>query len=245
MVDNKFPKTGNFEIWQHFLESPEFDEIKAKFQSGLIEWFSHNGRDLPWRKTRDPYKILVSELMLQQTQVDRVVDFYHRFIKALPTFADVASAEEELLLELWEGLGYYNRVRNLQKTAKIIQEKYSGVFPQDREDILNLPGIGEYTAGAVMTFALEKRAPIVDTNVNRVISRIFLSTSRIETASQLEKILWLLSESLLPKEKFWDFNQGIMDFGAIQCIPRKPRCNSCFSKSFCNYYQRNSLSRFF
>lgn len=212
----------------------------------MLDWFEKNGRDLPWRKTRDPYKILLSELMLQQTQVDRVKEFYRKFLNRFPDFQSVAEADEKEILEYWEGLGYYNRARNLQKTAKLIVEKYKNQFPTDKDAILALPGLGKYTVGAVMTFALNIRQPIVDTNVDRVISRVFLPKKLLDQIGKTEysKILWLLSERLLPDENFWEFNQGIMDFGAIQCTALKPRCKSCPFSSFCRYYANNSLSRF-
>jgi len=235
------------EIWERRVQTRHFNNIRKSFQKDLIAWFSTAQRDLPWRKTHDPYKIMVSELMLQQTQVDRVVDFYEKFINTLPTFETVANADESLLLELWGGLGYYNRVRNLQKTAKIILGQYHGNFPTTKEEILKLPGIGEYTAGAIMSFALNQREPIVDTNVDRVYSRVFLSEKQLSSApkSVREKIMWLLSDALTPYENFWDYNQGIMDFGAIHCKNDKPLCNTCPFQDFCKYYQDHSLTRFF
>ncbi len=235
---------SELEKWKFKIQSEEFKDRKMNFRSGLLNWFSEYGRDLPWRKTRDPYQILVSEIMLQQTQVDRVIEYWTLFLKEIPDFQTLAAAPEDQLLRLWEGLGYYNRVRNLQKTAIMIINDHHGVFPRSKEEILSLPGIGEYTAGAVMSFSLGIRAPIVDTNVDRVISRIFLHPIKKVKESELNKILWLLSESLLPEKEFWAFNQGIMDFGAIQCVPEKPKCNSCPFRPFCQYYLTRSLSRF-
>ncbi len=234
-------------LWKQRIQTPEFQINVSMFQNGLLRWFNRHQRDLPWRKTHDPYKILLSELMLQQTQVDRVIDFYHKFLERFPTFRSVAEAEEAEIIKYWEGLGYYNRARNLQKTAQIVVNEYQGVFPTDKKEIRALPGLGEYTVGAVMSFALNIRAPIVDTNVDRVLSRVFLSYIHNNHLSSTEKskILWLISETVLPEKKFWEFNQGIMDFGAIQCTPVKPKCNSCPFKDFCLHYKRNSLSRFF
>jgi A/G-specific adenine glycosylase len=230
--------------WQKTVQTEPFLRIKLQFQDRLLQWFAKKGRDLPWRKTRDPFAILVSELMLQQTQVDRVLEYWPRFLNKLPTFKAVAEAKEEDVLALWEGLGYYNRARNLKKLAKEIQDKYNGQFPTERDQILDLPGIGEYTAGAVMTFALEKRAPIVDTNVDRVYTRVFMHPIKGLTDREQEKIQWLLAEVLTPDQHFGEYNQGIMDFGAMQCTPDKPSCASCPMREFCRYYQQQSLTRF-
>ncbi|TFH28986.1 MAG: A/G-specific adenine glycosylase [Promethearchaeota archaeon] len=245
MVKRIYPSSQSLNMWEIYVQTSEFKALAHQISQRLILWFNKNGRDLPWRKTHNPYHILVSELMLQQTQVDRVIEYYQQFLNALPNFEAVAQAPESLLLKLWEGLGYYNRVRNLQKTARIILEKYNGTFPTQKEEILSLPGIGEYTAGAVMTFALNLREPIVDTNVNRILHRIFLYPTKNSENSTFTKILWLLSENLLPEENYWEFNQGIMDFGAIHCTGTKPHCFSCYLKEFCQYYQSLSLTRFF
>ena len=184
--------------------------------------------------------------MLQQTQVSRILEYYPRFLEKFPDFATLARATEEEVVAAWEGLGYYNRARNFHKLAIEITEKYGGQFPRDKETILTLPGIGEYTAGAVLTFALGIRAPIVDTNVDRVLSRVILSQKDLQefgTRGQKEKVLWIISEALLPEEHFWEFNQAIMDFGAMQCTP-KPHCNTCPMKPVCRYYNQNSLTRF-
>lgn len=236
--------TPTLEKWNNLLNTPKFIEKQRLFQEGLLNWFEKHARDLPWRKTRDPYRILLSELMLQQTQVDRVIDFYEKFLSRFPDFQSVANAEEAEILKYWEGLGYYNRARNLQKTAKEVQEEYEGKFPTKKEDVLALPGIGEYTAGAVMTFALNLREPIVDTNVNRVLGRVFLQKEKNLTEGDRNKILWRLSEWLLPFEKYWEFNQAIMDFGALHCKPEKPKCSSCPFRGFCTFYSSRSLGRF-
>jgi len=235
---------NTLEYWQDWIVSSAFHPIKNLIQRGISEWFFINGRDLPWRHTRDPYKILLSEIMLQQTQVDRVIIFYYAFLKKLPDFRALANASEELVLKLWGGLGYYNRARNLQKIAKTIISEYNGIFPTTKEEILALPGIGEYTAGAVMSFALGIRAPIVDTNVNRVWQRLFHLPKGKMKPSDYDKILWMFSEALLPEKDIWEFNQAIMDFGAMQCVSHKPRCKSCPFHSFCRTYQHTSLARF-
>jgi A/G-specific adenine glycosylase len=234
------------EYWRAEIQTDAFNQKKTLFQDQLIAWFKVHGRDLPWRHTHDPYQILVSELMLQQTQVDRVAkDYYFQFLDRFPTFESIANATEEEVVESWGGLGYYNRARNLHKLAQEIMTKHNGQFPQTKDEILQLPGIGEYTTGAVMTFALQIRAPIVDTNVDRVFSRVFLNTDKKMTDNQKTKILWLLAEELLPEVDFWEFNQGIMDLGALICISDKPLCAKCPMELICLYYKRNSLNRFF
>jgi len=208
------------------------------FQKTLIDWFKKHGRDLPWRKTRNPYHILVSELMLQQTQVIRVEkEFYSQFLKKFPSFQALAKAEEEEVIESWEGLGYYNRARNLHKIAKIIVSEYDGRIPADYKKILELPGIGQYTAGAILSFAFELDFPIVDTNVDRIIKRVFLHNHKITSPAKLEKIIWDISEQLLIKNNAWTFNQAILDFGALICIAIKPRCNKCPMRPICQFFQ--------
>ncbi len=207
------------------------------FQKTLIEWFQKHGRDLPWRKTRNPYKILISELMLQQTQVIRVEkQFYHQFLAKFPSFEALAQATEEEIVEAWEGLGYYNRARNLHKLAKIIVSEYGGAFPTDYDQILQLPGIGRYTAGALLSFAFNRDYPIVDTNVDRIIQRVFLHQHKIPSPTKREKTIWEISEKLLLKGNAWTYNQAILDFGALICIAQKPRCSKCPMRPICQYY---------
>jgi A/G-specific adenine glycosylase len=231
--------------WYNRVQTLEFHQKSIHFQTLLLEWFAKFGRDLPWRKTHDPYQILVSELMLQQTQVDRVLEYWPRFLARFPDFRSVAKATEAEVIQLWEGLGYYNRARNLRYLAIEIQNKYGGRFPEKKEEILALPGIGDYTRGAIMSFALNKWAPIVDTNVNRVYSRMFLFLEKKIGDREKEKILWLLADYLTPKTQFWEYNQGIMDFGSIQCLGDKPLCGRCPMQKDCKYYQHSSLRRFF
>ncbi len=234
----------SLDAWKIHITTEVFLDHARSFQNGLLQWFHQNGRKLPWRETHDPYHILISELMLQQTQVDRVIDYYHNFITQFPTLNALANASENEVLELWSGLGYYNRARNLLKIAQIITTEHNGVFPQRKDQILALPGIGLYTAGAIMTFAFNIRAPIVDTNVDRVLSRAFIRPSQKLSKREKEHILWLLAESLLPTESYWAFNQGIMDFGALICVVDSPLCSNCFFRTKCYFYQNRSLSRF-
>lgn len=213
------------------------EQIKT-FQTALLAWFKKYGRDLPWRKTRNPYHILVSELMLQQTQVARVEkDYYHQFLQQFPTIEVLARASEEEVIAAWQGLGYYNRAKNLHSIAKIIVIDYKGEFPSDHETLRNLPGIGPYTAGAILSFAFESDYPIVDTNVERIVKRVFLHNHKIKVPAQLDKTIWHISEKILLKGEAWTFNQAILDFGALICTAIKPKCSKCPMKSICKYFQ--------
>ena len=180
----------------------------------LVKWYRENKRELPWRDIKDPYRIWVSEIMLQQTRVEAVKPFYARFLEALPNVSDLASVEEDKLLKLWEGLGYYNRVRNMQKAAQQIMVEYGGKFPQDYEQIRKLTGIGNYTAGAISSFAFDIPKPAVDGNVLRVISRIKGSYEDIMKASTRAKVEEDLLQ-VIPKDAACDFNQGLIELGAI------------------------------
>lgn len=205
------------------------------FQTRLLTWFRRNGRDLPWRRTRDPYKILVSEVMLQQTQVERVRDYYERFLQEYPTVQDLAAARPARVRESWEGLGYYGRARNLHAAARTITRRYGGQFPRRLEDVLALPGVGRYTAGAVVSFAYGEPAPILDTNVRRVLSRLF-ARRRTTSPASTERRLWALAEAVIPAGQAWAFNQALMDFGATVCTARNPRCPTCPMRRLCAYY---------
>ncbi len=214
------------------------DGAKLKgFQARLLAWFRRNGRDLPWRRTRDPYKILVSEVMLQQTQVERVREYYERFLREYPTVQDLAAARPTRVRESWDGLGYYARARNLHAAARTIAREHGGRFPRRLEDLQALPGVGRYTAGAVVSFAYGKLAPILDTNVRRVLSRIFVRRQASSQAGE-EQRLWALAEAVIPAGQSWAFNQALMDFGATVCTARNPRCMSCPISRLCAYYAR-------
>lgn len=200
-----------------------------EFRRRLLRWFRRKGRDLPWRRTRDPYHVLVSEVMLQQTQVARVEDFYPRFLAAYPTLADLARAPAQAVRESWEGLGYYRRAANLQKLAQVVVEQRAGVMPSHPAELIQLPGVGRYTAGAVASFAFERRAAAVDTNVARVIRRAF------HPRTSAPARLWDTAESLLPRRgrDVWAFNQAIMELGALVCTARVARCHACPVASVC------------
>ena len=207
------------------------------FRTRLLRWFRQNGRELPWRRTRDPYRILVSEVMLQQTQVERVRDYYGRFLREYPTVQDLAAAHPARVRESWEGLGYYARARNLHAAARTIAKHHDGQFPRTLEEVLALPGVGRYTAGAVVSFAYGEPAPILDTNVRRVLSRIFVRRAASRPA-QAERRLWALAEGVIPEGQAWAFNQALMDFGATVCTARSPRCGTCPMRSLCAFYAR-------
>lgn len=214
--------------------APIANAVKRRFRARLLRWFAAHGRVLPWRETRDPYKILVSEVMLQQTQVDRVREYYPRFLKKYPSVESLARARPLAVREAWDGLGYYARARNLHAASRAVVKKYDGKFPRAAADLQQLPGIGRYTAGAVASFAHEQRAPIVDTNVARVLARVFALGPDVKKGV-VQKQLWHLAEVLLPRkpEAIWAFNQGIMDLGATVCTARAPRCPVCPLRALC------------
>lgn len=220
-------------------------EQKSLFQRQLIHWFAMAGRDLPWRRTRDPYKILISEVMLQQTQVERVQDYYQRFLATFPTVQDLAKASLEQVLDCWKGLGYYNRARNLHRTAQEVVERYGGNFPSTLAELAKLPGIGRYTAGAILSFAFHQEAPILDTNVKRLLTRIFVHRASPQRR-QMEKRLWRIAQEVIPPGKAWIINQAMMDFGATICIARNPKCDICCMHNICAMYQKtvNQLALF-
>jgi A/G-specific adenine glycosylase len=203
------------------------------FQRRLVSWYQTNGRDLPWRRTRDPYAILVSEVMLQQTQVQRAMLYYDKFLSRYPTVEELARAEEGEVRETWEGLGYYARARNLQRTAQKIVTEHHGRFPQRHEELTALPGIGQYTAGAVLSFAFRRAAAILDTNAARVLTRFFALPPEQQTTS----FLWTVARQVTPPGQAHLFNQAIMDLGATVCVARTPRCPACPLRMVCRSVQ--------
>ena len=198
-------------------------ESRKPFIRKLLAWYRRAGRDLPWRGTRNPYAILVSEFMLQQTQVSRVLNYYPRFLERFPTIDALARSRRGAVMEAWDGLGYYARARNLHALAKEVTRRHDGSLPDDPEELRTLPGVGRYTAGAVACFAYEKPVPAVDTNVKRVLKRAFLG------AGNTEQDVWALAETLVPKQgkRAWEFNQALMELGALICPARKPKCPEC------------------
>jgi A/G-specific adenine glycosylase len=204
----------------------------AEFRRHLLSWYRRHGRDLPWRESRDPYAVLVSELMLHQTQVVTVVPYYREWLRRFPDFAILARASENEVLHAWQGLGYYARARNLHSTASIIVGRYHGRFPRAIEQMRRLPGIGKYTSHAVASFAFHRRVPIVEANTARVLARLFNFRQCIDSAVS-RKILWQHAASLLPKSGASTFNSALLDLGALVCVARKPKCNRCPVKAFC------------
>jgi A/G-specific adenine glycosylase len=205
----------------------------AAFRRRLLRWFSQHGRDLPWRRTRDPYHVLVSEFMLQQTQVSRVEAYYHRFLRRYPTVEALAGAEPGMVREAWAGLGYYRRAANLHRLARAVVEEYAGVIPSDPAVLVSLPGVGRYTAGAVASFAYERPTPAIDTNVARVIRRAFHPGLGGRGA---DRTVWETGAALLSGRRgrsAWTFNQAIMELGALICTARVAKCGECPVRSAC------------
>ncbi|MDX9975736.1 MAG: A/G-specific adenine glycosylase [FCB group bacterium] len=202
----------------------------------LLEWYGREARDLPWRRTRDPYAIWLSEILLQQTRVDQGLPYYERFIAAFPTVAALAAADEERVLKAWEGLGYYARARNMQKAARVILNERNGLLPATLEEWQSLPGVGRYTAGAVASIAYGVRAPVLDGNVKRVLSRLLDVEESIDDPAMTEA-LWERAATLVPRDAPGDFNQGMMELGARICVPRGPRCGECPVRKHCLAFQ--------
>lgn len=205
---------------------------RRKFRTRLLAWYRANGRDLPWRRTRDPYRVLVSEIMLQQTQVDRVLPKYEEWLDKYPTFEALATSRLEDVARTWYPLGYNVRPRRLHAIAREAVERYGGELPADHETLLSFKGIGEYTAGAVLSFAFGQRAAILDTNVARVLFRVFVARGDAK-AHTTKRRLWEISRTVLPRRHVYDFNQALMDFGATLCTARTPGCDVCPLRRMC------------
>lgn len=204
----------------------------ALFVASLLAWYAQQGRDLPWRNTRDPYRIWLAEIMLQQTTVAAVIDYYQRFLDNFPTLERLAAAPQQTVIDLWAGLGYYSRARNLHATARQVVENYAGIFPQTVVELQSLPGVGRSTAGAIAALAFEQRAPILDGNVRRVLCRLCALQQPARSAAA-EKQLWAWSDALTPAEQVHDYTQAIMDLGATVCVPRNPLCEACPVAELC------------
>lgn len=213
------------------------------FRSKLLAWYDANKRDLPWRRTKDPYAIWVSEIMLQQTRVDTVIPYYERFLDRLPTIKDLAEAEEIVILKLWEGLGYYSRVRNMQTAAQQMMDKFSGQFPQNYADIASLKGIGPYTAGAISSIAFDLAEPAVDGNVMRVLSRLFEVNYDIGVPAN-RKIFQTMMEVLIDPVRPGDFNQALMDLGSDIESPVNPRPEESPVKEFSAAYKNGTMDKY-
>jgi A/G-specific adenine glycosylase len=212
------------------------------FYNTLNKWYLQNKRDLPWRKTTDPYPIWLSEIMLQQTRVAQGTPYFLSFTTVFPTVFDLANASEEQVLKLWQGLGYYSRARNLHKTAQTVAHEMGGIFPDNYIDLLKLKGIGEYTAAAIASFSYNECVPVVDGNVFRVLSRYFDLDTDIAQVSAKKEFAALAFE-LMPKDNPAQFNQAIMEFGALQCVPKSPNCSICVFNSSCAALQKNKVDQ--
>jgi len=211
------------------------------FSNSLIQWYLQNKRDLPWRNTQNPYHIWLSEIMLQQTRVAQGLPYFLSFTDSFPTVFDLAKADEEQVLKLWQGLGYYSRARNLHKTAQHVAFELGGAFPGNYNDLLKLKGVGEYTAAAIASFSYDEVVPVVDGNVFRVLSRYFDVETDI-ASSGAKKEFTELARQLIPKDNPAIFNQAIMEFGALQCIPKNPDCEICVLNSGCLALKYNKVS---
>ncbi|MEN8797833.1 MAG: A/G-specific adenine glycosylase [Flavobacteriaceae bacterium] len=211
------------------------------FSKKILEWYMKNSRDLPWRTTRDPYKIWLSEIILQQTRVAQGTPYYNKFIEHYPTVEALAEASEDQVLKLWQGLGYYTRARNLHCTAKFVTNELDGKFPQDYEGLVKLKGIGDYTASAIASICFDKPEPVVDGNVLRVLARyfgIFMPVNGPGAASYFKK----QAREIMQEDRVRDYNQGIMEFGAIQCTPKKPDCKNCLLQDGCAALAQDKVS---
>lgn len=216
---------------------------KEQFQNDLIDWFEGEHRDLPWRKDRDPYKIWVSEVMLQQTRVDTVIPYFQQFMSRFPTVEALAEAGEEEVLKAWEGLGYYSRARNLHEGVREVYAKYDAKVPDNKKEISGLKGVGPYTAGAILSIAYGKAEPAVDGNVMRVLSRILLiedDIAKVKTRKMFEAAV----KELIPKDQASAFNQGLMELGAVVCTPTSPKCLLCPVKDHCRAFHEGRQGEF-
>jgi A/G-specific adenine glycosylase len=238
-------------------QRPRTELATAQFARTLIAWFDGNARDLPWRRTRDPYAIWVSEIMLQQTQVKTVMPYWERWMTRLPNIRALAEASPETIHKLWEGLGYYTRVRNMQKAAQKIVSEHAGIFPNDYEDVLALPGIGPYTAGAICSIAFDLPAPILDGNVIRVLARVFGITQNVSN-KEINRKLWNVAEELVQAAADLSdannrdanggrhcgrLNEALMELGALVCRPVAPFCNLCPLEKSCRARRENKINR--
>ncbi|OJJ21796.1 A/G-specific adenine glycosylase [marine bacterium AO1-C] len=210
---------------------------KHLFADNILNWYAKNKRDLPWRHTNNPYLIWLSEVILQQTRVKQGLPYYEKFVETYPTVKDLAEADEQSVLRLWQGLGYYSRARNLHAAAKFVHEELEGKFPEDYQELLKMKGVGKYTASAIASFAYNEKVAVVDGNVFRVLARVFGIATDI-ASHKGAKEFEVLANSLLPDQQADEYNQGIMEFGALQCTPQKPNCMYCPMQSGCVAFQQ-------
>lgn len=215
----------------------------AQLQKQFLNWYFMHARNLPWRENTDPYRIWISEIMLQQTRVDTVIDYFHRFMQTFPTIKDLANADDEKLLKVWEGLGYYSRARNLKVAANQVMDDYGGKFPQTPAEIRKLKGIGPYTTGAISSIAFRLPEPAIDGNVMRVVSRLFLIKDDIAKASS-RKVFDQAVRKIIPEKHPGEFNQAFMDLGSSICTPTSPKCEACPLSNFCHSKQEGLQEQF-
>ena len=217
--------------------------MSVTFSNKLINWYNHNKRDLPWRKTKDPYKIWVSEIILQQTRIEFGIKYYNKFLKSYPDVKKLANSKEMDLMKIWEGLGYYSRAINMLKTAKIVLNSFNGVFPLEYQQLIQLPGVGDYTASAISSICNDELQVVVDGNVLRFLSRIHkidLPIESIKTKKYFKKLGFKLIQDVKPG----DFNQALMDYGSTICKPKKFDCNNCLFSSDCKAFNSNSVENY-
>lgn len=204
----------------------------SSLQQALLLWFVENQRDLPWRRQYHPYHVWISEIMAQQTQMDRVVEYHNRWMSTFPDIQTLADSSENTVLKCWEGLGYYSRARNILKTAKILISKHDGTVPQDKKELLALPGIGPYTAGAIASIAYNQNVPVVDANIERIFARLF-NIDLIPGSPEAKREYWQKAEYILPENNARDFNQSLMELGTLICRPKQPKCPACPLATHC------------
>ncbi|MFT6112335.1 MAG: A/G-specific adenine glycosylase [Bacteroidia bacterium] len=215
--------------------------IMSSITNSIIKWYTQNKRDLPWRHTKDPYKIWLSEVMLQQTRVQQGLPYYENFSATFPTITDFANADEQQILTMWQGLGYYSRARNMHTAAKQVVELHNGIFPNNYTDIIALKGVGEYTAAAISSFAFDLSYPVIDGNVYRVITRLFNITDPINKPAG-HKAVNEVVKAIFDQDRPALFNQAIMEFGALQCTPKKPKCEECPLQPNCSAYELDKIA---
>jgi A/G-specific adenine glycosylase len=214
-----------------------------KFADRILQWYSQNKRDLPWRGSTDPYRIWLSEILMQQTRIEQGTPYYLKFLEVFPTVHHLANAPEEQVMKLWQGLGYYNRARNLHATAQLVSRELKGVFPNTFEGLLELKGVGPYTASAIASICYNEKRGVVDGNVYRVLSRYFGIATPIDRPEG-QKEFQQLAQDLLPEDHLGDYNQGMMEFGAVQCRPKKPHCGTCPLQEDCLAFRQNRTGNF-
>lgn len=220
------------------------DKKQAAFTDNVLAWFKQHGRTtLPWQQNPTAYSVWVSEIMLQQTQVQTVMGYYARFMAAFPSIASLAAVDEDTLMQYWSGLGYYSRARNLHRAAKRVVAEHNGAFPERIEDVVKLPGIGQSTAGAILSFAFGQAHPVLDGNVKRVMTRVFAIAGQVDKAATKQQ-LWALIEQLIPAHAPGAFNQAMMDIGALICTRSSPKCSECPLMTMCKAHQTDAIAKY-